>query len=95
MNILMMKVTIRVVWPQSLKEKRMILQSIVQRLKNKFNVSVAEVENQNNHKLITIGILMVASDKKIIDASIDKILDFIENNVDGELIRIEHETDLY
>ncbi|MDU1854830.1 MAG: DUF503 family protein, partial [Clostridium baratii] len=37
MNILLMKITIRSEWVNSLKEKRMIVRSISQRLKNKFN----------------------------------------------------------
>ena len=44
MNILIMEVTLRASWVHSLKEKRMVVKSIVQKLKNKFNISVAEVD---------------------------------------------------
>ena len=56
MNILIMEVTLRAIWAHSLKEKRMVVKSIVQKLKNKFNISVAEVESQDIHQIIVIGI---------------------------------------
>ncbi|GAA0065357.1 hypothetical protein UT300002_01380 [Clostridium perfringens] len=43
MRVLNLKITLRASWVHSLKEKRMVVKSIVQRLKNKFNVSVGEV----------------------------------------------------
>lgn len=45
MKILVMEVSIRVSWVNSLKEKRMIVRSITQRLKNKFNISIGEVSS--------------------------------------------------
>ena len=50
MKILLMKIKLRASWVHSLKEKRMILKSIVQRLRNKFNISVSEVDCQDVHQ---------------------------------------------
>lgn len=40
MKILLMRVTLRASWVHSLKEKRMVIKGLMQRLRNKFNISV-------------------------------------------------------
>ena len=64
MRVLNLKITLRASWVHSLKEKRMVVKSIVQRLKNKFNVSVGEVDEQDIHQIIVIGISAVCGDQK-------------------------------
>ncbi|MGG7178729.1 DUF503 domain-containing protein [Clostridium paraputrificum] len=83
-----MEISIRVSFVHSLKEKRMIVRSITQRLKNKFNLSVGETSEQDNHKIIGIGITGVCGSDAIADSTKEKIIDFIENNCDGEIIDI-------
>lgn len=95
MDILLMKITIRASWVNSLKEKRMIVKSIIQKLKNKFNISVSEVDRQDEHKMIVIGISAVCSDVKIVHSMKEKIIDFIEENCDGEIIDIDEETEIF
>lgn len=91
MKVLVMEIEIRVSWVHSLKEKRMIVNSITQRLKNKFNISIGEMSNQDNHKIIGIGLSMVCGKDSIADATKEKILNFIEGNCDGEIIDIFEE----
>lgn len=95
MCILMMKVTLRASWVNSLKEKRMIIKSISQKLKNKFNVSVAEVDNQDRHKFITLGLTMTASDMKILMASKEAIETYIDGNTDAEIIEVVNEQEMF
>ena len=94
MDILLMKITIRASWVNSLKEKRMIVKSITQKLKNKFNISVGEVDKQDDHKIAVIGISAVCTDIKIVHSMKEKIIDFIEENCDAEIIDIEEETEI-
>lgn len=91
MDILYMKVTLRASWIHSLKEKRMIVKSILQRLKNKFNISVGEVDQQDVHKIIVIGIAGICANTAQSDSMMENILGFIESNTDAELINIEKE----
>ena len=91
MKILVMKVDLRAVYVHSLKEKRMIVKSIIGKLQNKFNVSIREVENQDLHKRISIGIVKLELNSKDSDQSKDKILNFIEENCEAEIIDIESE----
>ena len=91
MKILVMKVDLRAAYVHSLKEKRMIVKSIIGKLQNKFNVSIREVENQDLHQRISIGIVKLELNSKDSDQYKDKILNFIEENCEAEIIDIESE----
>lgn len=78
-------------WVHSLKEKRMLVRSLCSRIKNKFNVSVAEVKDQDIQKSIVIGFACVTSDNSHADQIIDKVLSFIEGQTEGEIIQIDRE----
>lgn len=91
MNILLMRVTLRASWVHSLKEKRMVVKSIVQKLKNKFNISVAEVDEQDVHNTIVIGIAGICANSAQSDSTMENIITFIECNTDAEIINIEKE----
>ncbi|CED94439.1 Protein of unknown function (DUF503) [Romboutsia ilealis] len=95
MRIIVMKVTLRADWAHSLKEKRMVVKSIIAKLQNKFNISVGEIENQDIHNLITIGIASIALDAKVCDSTIEHIIDYIEDITDAEIINIEQEINIY
>ena len=69
----------------------MIVKSIIGKLQNKFNVSIREVENQDLHQRISIGIVKLELNSKDSDQSKDKILNFIEENCEAEIIDIERE----
>ena len=91
MKILIMRLELRAEWVKTLKEKRMIVLSLTKRLSNKFNVSVSEVNYQDVHEQIEIGIVSVGTTKEILYSLKEKILDFVEDNTDAELVRIEEE----
>ena len=91
MIILFMKVTLRASWVHSLKEKRMVVKSIVQKLKNKFNISVAEAENQDTHNTLVIGIAGICANSAQSDSIMEHIITFIESNTDAEIIDIKKE----
>lgn len=91
MKIFTMKIVLRASWVHSLKEKRMIVRSITQKLKNTFNISVAEVEEQDIHQVIVIGISGIGANLAQIDSIIENIISFIESNTDAEIINIEQE----
>ncbi|MCA9741073.1 DUF503 domain-containing protein [candidate division KSB1 bacterium] len=68
----------------SLKEKRFVLQSIKTRVRQKFNFSVAEVDENDKWQKSVIGLSMVANERKILDQAVQKALDLIE--ADGRVI---------
>ena len=75
----------------SLKEKRKILKSITSKLRNKFNVSVSEVGQQDTHQTIIIGVAVIVESTAQCDSILDHILDFIEDNCEAEVIEVTRE----
>jgi uncharacterized protein len=88
MKILVMRITLRASWVHSLKEKRMIVKSVVKRLRNKFNISVSEIDKQDVHKIIVIGIAGILGTSKQKDSTKENIINFIDCNTDAEIINI-------
>ena len=62
----------------SLKEKRQIVKSIIHRIKNRYNVSIAEVEKQDVKPWAVIGMACVSNSNQLVDRQLDLILDFLE-----------------
>lgn len=83
------RMNFRVSYVHSLKEKRSIVNSIKAKVKNKFNVSVIEAEELDNHKSIVLGLSAVSSSKDIAAETIRKVADFILSNFDVELTQEE------
>ncbi|MCR6515712.1 MULTISPECIES: DUF503 domain-containing protein [Clostridium] len=95
MDVLIMKITIRNSFVKSLKEKRMIRLSIIGRLKNKFNISISEIGYLDDHKLMQLGIAGAFSDVKVLHSAKEKIIDFVESNIEGEIIDIEEIAEIF
>lgn len=71
---------------QSLKEKRQVLQGLLERLRNRFNVSVAEIGHQDLWQRALIGAAVVSNSQPLMDRTLAKILDQIENTSGVEMI---------
>ncbi len=63
----------------SLKEKRRVLKSILERVRNRFPVSIAEVGDHDLWQSSLIGFCMVSNEQQVVHATIDKVINFIEN----------------
>jgi hypothetical protein len=70
----------------SLKEKRLVIKSITDRIRNKFNVSVAEVDANNLWQRCVLGISIVSNETVMIHKVFGKIRDLIVSNHAVELI---------
>ena len=73
-------------WVHSLKEKRMIVKSLVAQLQNKFHVSAAEIEAQDTHQIIVIGMAAVVPHSALADSLMDEISQFVETATDAEIL---------
>ncbi len=76
---------------RSLKGKRRTLKKIIERVKNKFNVSIAEVGNHDLWQSSQIGFCMVGNDRRFVNSALDKIVLFIEGISSAEIIKSEIE----
>lgn len=75
----------------SLKEKRSIVKSLIGRLKSRFNISISEVDLQDNKNTALLGISIVSNEKRFINQQFDKLLDFMRNDGRFYLGTVERE----
>jgi len=80
MNVGVCKIDLRLPENLSLKGKRQVLKSITTRIRNKFNVSVAEVDNHDCWQLATIGICCVSNDNRFTNEVLSKVANFVINS---------------
>lgn len=75
----------------SLKEKRRVITSIKDRVKSRFNVSIAEVDSLDKWQLATIGIACVSNDSRVANSILSSVVRFIDGMHIAEMIdyRIE------
>ena len=79
MKIGVCKISLRLPENVTLKGKRQVLRSITTRTRNKFNVSVAEIDDHDLWQLATLGICCVSNDKRHTNEVLSKVVNFIVN----------------
>ena len=82
---------LRAPWVHSLKEKRMIVKSLVAKLRNRYNVSAAEIDEQDTHQIIVIGVAAIVPHNAFADSLMEDISLFVEENTEAEIIDEEQE----
>ena len=91
MRIAVMSFRLHAPWVHSLKEKRMIVKSILARLQNRFHVSAAEIDEQDTHQIIVIGVAAIIPNNAVADSMMDEISRFIEENCEAQILDEERE----
>ena len=86
MNIATMTFRLHAPWVHSLKEKRMIVKSLIAKLQNKFHVSAAEIDEQDNLQIIVIGVAAIVPHTAMADSLMDEISQFVEENTEAEVL---------
>ena len=61
----------------SLKGKRAVLRSIKQRVANKFNVSIAETDDQDNWQRVVLGVAQIGNERDHVDRSLREVSEFV------------------
>lgn len=84
-------ITFRLSDCRSLKEKRKIIKSIIARVQRQFNAAVAEVALNDVHQRAVLGVAVVGNAQNIINSTLDKIIEFIENMHLAEMIDTDME----
>lgn len=72
------RITLVIHGSQSLKDKRRVLKGIMEKVKNRFNVSIAEVGYNDLWQRATIGLAAAGNDGAFVNSVIDKTVSFIE-----------------
>lgn len=76
---------------RSLKGKRKIVKSVIGRLGNNFNISVAEVGSNDIYQRAEIGFTMAGNDRNFVNSKIDKVFNFVDSLGLAEIIDTEME----
>ena len=71
---------------RSLKGKRKIVRSMVDKIKHKFNVAIAEVGSNDMWQKIELGVSTVGNDRRHVDSSLNSVLSFLESLYLAEII---------
>ena len=73
-------------WVHSLKEKRMVVKSLITQLQNKFHVSAAEVDEQDIHQIIVIGVAAVVPHHALADSLMEEFSQFVETATGAQIL---------
>jgi len=83
------RLTFYILHATSIKDKRQVCRSLLDKTRQRFNVSVAEIDTQDVHQTLTIGIAVVSGEVSHAQRSLEEIIRFMENHADAELTGIE------
>ncbi len=75
------QITIHIPDSKSLKHKRYVIKSIIARVKNKFNVSIAEIDSLDLWQKSTLGIVCVNTDSRHANETLSKVVNLIEKDL--------------
>lgn len=87
-----LKVRLLVRGSRSLKDKRQVVRSIKDRLRNAFNVSVAEVDALDDRRLVVLGLALVGHEPYVVRTTLEKIVEALRGHPVTEMI--DHELEV-
>lgn len=76
---------------QSLKDKRQVVRSVCDKLRNAFNVSVAEVDERDNPKVIVLGFATVAEETVVVQRTFEQITNALRSHPEAEFVNAVNE----
>lgn len=78
-------------WVHSLKEKRMLVKSLLARVQNEFKISIAEVAEQDVWQTVVLGLAVVSGNAAAAGSVLDRALAFIDAHSEAEMVAVERE----
>jgi len=72
----------------SLKDKRQVCRSLIDKARQRFNASISETDTQDMHQQLTIGIAVVSGSTAHAKRALDEIIRFMEGHTDAELTAV-------
>ena len=91
MKILLLTIDLYIPWSNSLKDKRSVSKSLIHKLKNNFNISIVESNNQDILQKLVISIANIVFNNSQAYQFEDTIITFIENNTEAVITNIASE----
>jgi len=78
---------------KSLKDKRKVTTSVINKLKNRFNIAIAEDRDNEKIEVSKIYLLSLNTNRKELDSTVSKLENFLSNLPDAVLLSFEHNED--
>ncbi|NLV98378.1 MAG: DUF503 domain-containing protein [Clostridiaceae bacterium] len=91
MFILAVRFVIKLSWVKSLKEKRRVKRSLVDSMRRRYNVSIKEVEAQDVHQTLVLGLSYTALSQGEAEQMAGTLTDYIYENAEGEISLVEQD----
>ena len=85
------KLSLRLHGNQSLKGKRKVIKSICERVRQRFNLAVAETDSQDLWQVAELGIVAVGNEGRYIESKLDKAINFVEDLQLAEIVDVQRE----
>ena len=86
------KIELRIPGSDSLKAKRRVVKSVKERVQARFNVGIAEVDRLDDWQRATLGVVTVSNDSRLVDATLSKVVSWIE--LSGDVLVVDYELEL-
>lgn len=86
-----LKIDFRLHDNRSLKEKRKIVKSMIDKVKHRFNVAIAEVGSNDKWQKVELGITTIGNDSRHIDSSLNNVLAFLDSMYVAEIVDLKTE----
>jgi uncharacterized protein YlxP (DUF503 family) len=93
MHIASLRVVVEITDGLTLKDKRQVIRSLLDRMRNRFNVSSAEVGENDSIRYAELGAVAVANDRRFLDRMMAKVLDLIE--AEPRVVLLEQDLEFY
>lgn len=84
------ELTIHIPESHSLKEKRRVVRSIIQRVRSRFDVAIAEVDDQQLWQVSTVGIVAVSNSGQHADEVLQRVIVFVDQNLQSGYLTDVH-----
>ena len=89
MTVGIARITLFVPESHSLKEKRMVLRRVKDRVRSKFNAAIAEVDEQDVWQRAVLGLALVGNDRRFVESALDEVVRFVRSL--AEVTNVERE----
>lgn len=81
------RITLRLPENASLKGKRQVVKSLVTRIRNRYNVSIAEIDHQDSWQIASLGLTCVSNSGRHVSDTLEKVVGFVRHSrLDAELL---------
>jgi uncharacterized protein len=87
MPVGLLTIEIQLPYSHSLKEKRAVLRKVVTRLRNRFNVSVAELDHQDVWQRATVGIVSISGSQPLLESLLQQVLAETEKTLGQDVVQ--------